>query len=116
MDVDYSSKLEELSNVLNEIVEKPLHYALHLRHIQVAKSTGSDDASNENLASAYQMMVDLLPVSEEIWLEYLELKEKSLRLDTEEEVAELLELYNRAEGDYLCECAVAVGSVTNLWY
>ncbi|KAH6912804.1 RNA-binding protein Prp24 [Coprinopsis sp. MPI-PUGE-AT-0042] len=101
MDIDESKQLEELSNVLNQIAENPLKRSLHLRHIEVAKSLGPDDGSNESLVSAYQMMVDLLPVPESIWLAFIQAKEKSLALDTEKGVTELLDLYNRAEVDYL---------------
>jgi squamous cell carcinoma antigen recognized by T-cells 3 len=103
MDIDESKQLEQLSNVLNQIAENPLKTSLHLRHIQVAKSLGPDDGTNDSLVSAYQMMVDLLPAPESIWLALLEAKQTTLPLETEEGVVELLELYNRAEADYLCE-------------
>lgn len=90
--------LEALDNILSEISAKPLHLSLHLRHIELAKTLEDLDFQ----ITAFQTLTQFLAVGDEIWLPYIEAKEKTLDLDTAEGVEELLQLYERAEEDYLC--------------
>ncbi|TFK27991.1 RNA-binding protein Prp24 [Coprinopsis marcescibilis] len=92
-----AKSLKAIANILSGISENPLDISLHMRHIQLANTL--DDL--ETQLSAFQMMSDLVAVGDDVWLPLLEAKTKSVDLDTEEGVEELLQLYERAEGDYL---------------
>lgn len=46
----------------------------------------------------------MYPAGEETWLPLIQGKESSVDLATPEGCLELLELYGKAEEDYLCEC------------
>jgi hypothetical protein len=52
--------------------------------------------------SAMEMMTQLVAAGDEVWLPLLNAKEESVDLETECGAEELLELYSRAEADYLC--------------
>ncbi|KAG2010078.1 RNA-binding protein Prp24 [Coprinopsis cinerea AmutBmut pab1-1] len=95
--MDDTQSLEAVSDILNQISEKPLDIGLHLRHIELANKL--DDL--ESQLSAFQMMADFVAVGDEVWLPLIEARETSVDLETEEGVAELLQLFERAESDYL---------------
>lgn len=90
--------LEAVDNILSKISVKPLDLSLHLRHIELARTL--EDL--EFQLTAFQTLTQFLAVGDEIWLPYIDAKAKSLDLDTVEGVEELLQLYERAEEDYLC--------------
>ena len=90
--------LEAVDNILSKISATPLDLSLHLRHIELAKAL--EDL--EFQLTAFQTLTQFLAVGDEIWLPYVDAKAKYLDLDTVEGVEELLQLYERAEEDYLC--------------
>ena len=96
--MDEAQALEAVANILGEILSKPLDLSLHLRHIELARTL--DDL--ESQLTAFQMVSEFLAVGDEVWLPYLDAKAKSVDLETENGAEELLQLYEKAEGDYLC--------------
>ncbi|KAJ2935129.1 hypothetical protein H1R20_g1982, partial [Candolleomyces eurysporus] len=89
--------LEAVDKILSKITAKPLDLSLHLRHIELAKAL--EDL--EFQLTAFQTLTQFLAVGDEIWSPYIDAKAKYLDLDTAEGVEELLQLYERAEEDYL---------------
>ena len=99
--MDEAAALEALSNILTSISETPYDFSLHVQHINVAETLGEDQ--QDQALSAREMMTGFWAAGEEVWLPLINAKKASVDLDTEEGVAELLELYEKAEDDYLCE-------------
>ena len=97
--MDEAQALEAVANILSEISSKPLDLSLHLRHIELAKTL--DDLDSQ--LTAFQMASEFLSVGDEVWLPYLDAKAKSVDVETEEGAEDLLQLYEKAEGDYLCK-------------
>ena len=102
--MDEAQSLEAVANILGEISTKPFDLSVHLRHIELAKTL--DDL--ESQLTAFQMVSEFLAVADEVWLPYLDAKAKSVDLETQEGVEELLQLFEKAEADYLCRwCSFA---------
>ena len=98
--MDESQGLDAIANAINALVENPFHFPSHLQHIRLAQSLPGMDPE---LTSAREMMAQFLAVGDDIWLPLLDNKQKSVDLETEAGVMELLALYERAEADYLCK-------------
>jgi hypothetical protein len=98
--MDESQSLDALSSAINALVDKPLDFDCHVQHIRLAQSLPGMEAE---VAVAREMMSQFLAVGDEVWLPLLDHKEKSVDLETEASVTELLALYERAEEDYLCK-------------
>ncbi|TFK73607.1 hypothetical protein BDN72DRAFT_761449 [Pluteus cervinus] len=96
--MDVTQSLDDLANVLTELSEKPLDIGLHVRHIHLAQSLEGDEAG---LNGAREMMTDFLAADEAVWVPLIDSRHKSVDLDTLNGVEELLNLYERAEEDYL---------------
>ncbi|EPQ51022.1 hypothetical protein GLOTRDRAFT_66218 [Gloeophyllum trabeum ATCC 11539] len=95
--MDESDNLEALSNLLTRLSSNPYDLSLHIQHVRLASATGMDEQVNE----AREMFANFYAVPDEIWVPLIEAKEKAVDLATAEGVKEILELYERAEGDYL---------------
>ena len=98
--MDESQSLDALSDAINALSEKPLDFDCHVQHIRLAESLPGMDAE---VTLAREMMSQFLAVGDDVWLPLLEHKARSVNLETEAGVTELLTLYERAEEDYLCE-------------
>lgn len=98
--MDEAQSLEAVANILGEISTGPLDLSLHLRHIELAKALHD----LESQLTAFQMVSEFLAVGDEVWLPYFDAKAKSVDLEAEDGVEELLQLYEKAEADYLCRC------------
>jgi hypothetical protein len=99
--MDEAESLEALSNILTSISETPYDFSLHVQHINVAETLG--EGQQEQALSAREMMTGFWAAGEEVWLPLINAKKASVDLDTEEGVAEVLEVYEKAEDDYLCK-------------
>jgi hypothetical protein len=102
--MDESQALDALSNAINALAEKPLDFDYHVHHIRLAESLPEMEAE---VTLAREMMSQFLAVGDDVWLPLLHHKERSVDLETEAGVTELLTLYERAEADYLCEYKTA---------
>lgn len=102
MDVamDEADSLEALSGVLERLTENPYDISLHAEHIRIARATNLDD----QVESALEMMTAFWAAGESVWLPLLERKTSTGDLESPEDLQAILDLYARAEQDYLCEC------------
>lgn len=96
-----AESLEALSTILTSISDNPYDFPLHVQHINVAEALG--DSQQDQALSAREMMTGFWAAGEEVWLPLINAKKTSVDLDTEDGVAEVLEVYEKAEDDYLCE-------------
>ncbi|TRM63998.1 hypothetical protein BD626DRAFT_547754 [Schizophyllum amplum] len=94
-----ASGLDALAGILNQIVEKPFDVALHAQHIRLAEA--STDPTSAEVVSACEMYTNFMPAEETVWARFLAHKEATLDLTTAAGLEELLNLYERAENDYL---------------
>jgi hypothetical protein len=111
--MDEAESLEALSSILTSISENPYDFSLHVQHINVAETLG--EGQQDQALSAREMMTGFWAAGEEVWIPLISHKKASVDLDTEEGVAEVLEVYEKAEDDYLCEHRIsAVLMILNL--
>jgi len=99
--MDEVESLEALSNILTSISETPYDFSLHVQHINVAETLG--EGQQDQALSAREMMTGFWAAGEEVWFPLINAKKASVDLDTEVGVAEVLEVYEKAEDDYLCK-------------
>lgn len=90
--------LVELSNVLNQLAENPHDLSLLAQNVRISLSPGME----EHLESSLEMVTSLWPAGDHIWLPLIEHKLGSGATQSVESVLEILELFERAEGDYFC--------------
>ena len=106
MDVDMNEadSLEALSGVLERLTENPYDISLHAEHIRIARATGMDD----QVDSALEMMTAFWAAGDYAWLPLIEHKIAGSNLESPEDLQGILDLFSRAEQDYLCECCAVV--------
>jgi hypothetical protein len=97
--MDETESLDALANILTAVAERPYDISLHAQHVNLAQSL---EGMETEAQSAMEMMTQLVAAGDDVWIPLLNSKEQSVDLETEGGVQELLELYSRAEGDYLC--------------
>ncbi|TFY81135.1 hypothetical protein EWM64_g2871 [Hericium alpestre] len=95
--MDEADALEALSNVLTALAENTYDFSLHVQHINLATAAGLED----QVQDAREMMTKYWASPEDVWLPLIEAKEKALDLNTPEGIQQILDLYERAETDYL---------------
>ena len=98
--MDESSSLDALGGLIEKLAENPHDLSLHIQHVRLVKSLEGMEAE---LTQALEMFTTYFAAGDEIWLDLLNIKERSVNLDTVNGVEEILALYQRAEADYLCE-------------
>ncbi|TFK90773.1 RNA-binding protein Prp24 [Polyporus arcularius HHB13444] len=99
MDVDMNEAdaLEALSSVLERLTDNPYDIALHAEHIRIARATGMED----QVESALEMMTAFWAAGEDVWLPLIQHKIAASNLDSPEDLRAILDLFTRAERDYL---------------
>jgi len=87
--------LQQTTELLNELSLKPYDYSLHAQHVQLAI------ASNvaEQIIASGELMTNFWLVGDDVWLPLLDAKIAEASLQVEH----LLELFEQAETNYLCE-------------
>ena len=95
-----ADSLEALSGVLERLTENPYDISLHAEHIRIARATGMDD----QVDSALEMMTAFWAAGDYAWLPLIERKIAGSNLESPEDLQGILDLFSRAEQDYLCEC------------
>ncbi|KAK7469083.1 Splicing factor [Stygiomarasmius scandens] len=98
--MDEQQSLEALANILNELSEKPFDFSLHAKHVRLTKSEAFKDMEAEAV-SALEMFTNYFAAGDEVWLDLLDAKERSVDLSTVNGAQEVLALYERAEEDHL---------------
>lgn len=84
----------------------PYSHALHQAHIASLKES---DASEADQDQAYEMYNAYLPLSPQLWAEWIERKKNALDINNEEHlegIVEVLELYKRGCAESLCACTM----------
>ena len=100
IDMNEADALEALSGVLERLTEDPYDIALHVEHIRIARATGMED----QLDSALDMVTAFWAAGDDVWLPLLERKIATSDLQSPDDLKAILDLFTRAEGDYLCTC------------
>ncbi|KAI6122456.1 hypothetical protein EDD16DRAFT_1570902 [Pisolithus croceorrhizus] len=93
-----AQKLERLADLLTQLSASPYDVALHAQHISLAMSLPGMDSQ---VLEAREMVANYLAVGDEVWMPIIDDKVASLVMEEGARVAEVLELYERAERDYL---------------
>jgi len=94
-----SDSLEALSNLLTQTADNSHDFSLHVQHAKLALSLEGMEAEAQ---LALETTAGFSAIDDEVWLPLIKAKESSLYLTSRAGVEELLELYERAENDYLC--------------
>ncbi|KAH9925424.1 RNA-binding protein Prp24 [Epithele typhae] len=99
MDVDMNEAdaLDALATVLGRIADDPYNLTLHVEHILLARATNMD----EQIDSALDMVTAYWATSDAVWLPILERKIAASDLQSADDLQATLDLFVRAEGDYL---------------
>lgn len=100
--MDESSSLDALAGLLEQLADNPRDFSVHIQHITLAKSLEGLEAEAASVL-ALEMFTNCFAAGDEVWLELLDIKERSVNLDTVNGIEEILALYQRAEADYLCK-------------
>ena len=90
--------LEALANNLSLITENPYDLSLHIQNVRLGRETGMED----QLEAVLDMVVSYWAAGEEVWMPLIDLKIKNSSLDSAEGLQSVLELFEKAESDYLC--------------
>jgi hypothetical protein len=96
--MDEDASLEALAGLLETLAANPYDINAHAQHLALAKASGMSDQAQ----TARDMLVGFWAAGEAVWTESLEEKAREVDLETEAGVKALLEVYERAEADYLC--------------
>jgi hypothetical protein len=99
--MDEVESLDALAAILTELSENPYDLSLHAKHIALAQKHGLQD----QLHVARDMLVGVYAGDEDIWTPMIEYCKSQEDLVTPYGVGRVLEMYTRAEEDYLCECS-----------
>ena len=100
--MDESESLDAISALLSELAEKPYDISLHIKHIQQCAET-----MVAQVHLAREMFVGYFAAGEEVWIPLIEAKQNSEDLESRVGLERVLDLFERAEGDYLCGCGLA---------
>ncbi|KAI0081583.1 hypothetical protein K474DRAFT_1703756 [Panus rudis PR-1116 ss-1] len=92
-----ATSLDALSSVLTKLAENPHDLATHAEHVRVAQETGLED----QVEAALDMLTDIWPAGDYAWIPLLDKKLKDVDLESAEGLTSVLELFQKAERDYL---------------
>lgn len=100
MDVDMNEAdaLEALSSILERLTENPYDISLHAEHIRIARATGMED----QVDSALEMVTAFWAAGEDVWLPLIQQKLATSDLESPDALQAILDLFTRAERDYMC--------------
>jgi hypothetical protein len=96
--MDEAAALEAVADVLTSIAENPYDLSLHIKHIRLAEENDMAD----QLVAAREMLTDTWACADNIWLPILESRKQAEDVASPDGAQRVLELYARAEQDYLC--------------
>jgi hypothetical protein len=114
--MDESQALDALATILTSLSQTPFDISLHAQHIHLAQSLQSIDQSH--LSAAREMLTTHFPAGDEVWMPMIKEKEASVDLNQAEDILDVLELYSKAEADYMCEytCVERVTRILTEFY
>jgi hypothetical protein len=93
--------LQALAGILTALSDNPLDIGLHIQHITLASES---QAGDEQAAEAREMMTGYWAAGDEVWMPLIDAKIRAIEFGSVEGAQEIHELFDRAEGDYLCAC------------
>ena|SRR6267154_3467422 len=96
--MDESASLDALADTLTRLSTNSYSVDLHVQHIRITKSLEDKD----QLLVALQMAANYIATPDDIWLPIIDAKTAASDLNTPEGALEVLDVYSRAEEDYLC--------------
>ncbi|KAF7422665.1 Splicing factor [Pleurotus ostreatus] len=96
--MDEAQSLDELARLLEKISHSPYNVSLHSQYIRLADTT---EGMETEALSAREMMSNFLLCCERVWIPVVESKRATADLNTAEGIFQVLDLYVRAEMDYL---------------
>lgn len=99
--MDEAAALEALANTLTLLTENPYDLSLHIQHVRLARETGMED----QVEAALDMLVTYWAAGEDVWIPYIDSRLKTADLESVEGLQSVLELFEKAEADYLCVCS-----------
>ncbi|KAH9926083.1 RNA-binding protein Prp24 [Amylocystis lapponica] len=94
--MDEADALEALSEVLNKLTENPYDISLHAENVRLAYATRMDD----QIHSALDMVTAFWAAGDNVWLPIIERRLQGT-LESAEDLQAVLDLFDRAEQDYL---------------
>ena len=94
--IDDEQTLTEIEDLNKKIETSPYNYQLHVDRIKLLRKCGE----YEQLLLARKKMAELFPLTQDLWLSWLEDEQKFA--DTEEEHEHVEALFQRAVKDYMC--------------
>ncbi|GAA5836247.1 hypothetical protein JCM11251_001440 [Rhodosporidiobolus azoricus] len=96
-----SDPVQQYSELLEQLADKPLQRDLHLERIQLAKDLGLED----EVEQGREALAEVSPLTEAQWTEWIEEKKAKLpaagAVEDVQPFLDLVELYKRAQQDYL---------------
>ncbi len=107
--MDEVAALEALANNLALITENPYDLTLHIQNVRLGRETGMEDQAE----AALDMVITYWAAGEEVWTPLIDLRIKSSDLESVEGIQSVLELFEKAEEDYLCTCSIMLKECTS---
>ncbi|KAI0795287.1 hypothetical protein BC629DRAFT_315116 [Irpex lacteus] len=95
--MDEVAALEALANNLALITENPYDLSLHIQNVRLGRETGMEDQAE----AALDMVITYWAAGEEVWTPLIDLRIKASDLESAEGIQSVLELFEKAEEDYL---------------
>ncbi|KAI0084788.1 hypothetical protein BDY19DRAFT_1077256 [Irpex rosettiformis] len=95
--MDEVAALEALANNLSLITENPYDLSLHIQNVRLERETGMEDQEEAVL----DMLVTYWAAGEQVWMPLIDLRVKNSNLESPEGLQSVLELFEKAEADYL---------------
>lgn len=102
--MDEADALEALANTLTLLTDDAYNIALHAQHVRLARASGMD----EQQEVALEMVTSFWAAGDYVWIPLIDLRAKSVDMDLADSVQTVVELFERAEEDYLCMSRVCV--------
>ena len=102
--MDEADALEALANTLTLLTDDAYNIALHAQHVRLARASGMD----EQQEVALEMVTSFWAVGDYVWIPLIDLRARSVGVDSPDSVQTVLELFERAEEDYLCMSRVCI--------
>lgn len=89
--------LEAISELLTKLSNEPYDLPTHIQHINLAATAGEEEGNE-----AREMFTAYWAAGDEVWMPLIDAKKRSSNIDSVSGAQEVHELYDKAEGDYLC--------------
>ncbi|KAH7914268.1 hypothetical protein BJ138DRAFT_1177428 [Hygrophoropsis aurantiaca] len=96
--MDEADSLDALANLLTQLSTNSYDVSLHAQHIRLSQSL---EGMESQVTVAQEMITNYLAAGDEVWIPLIDAKTTAADLDSPSGALEVLEVYSRAEADYL---------------